>query len=104
MKTTLKTGKKHTKLIGMDKDSHIIKLLKSAYEKSGKTYQEIGKETDISQSFLSRFFNGSQSASLAMFIRIGQVVGLDTEQITKAWKKDKIAEIDAEIAKFLRTT
>lgn len=86
---------------GMDKDSQVITLLKSAYKKSGKTHKDICEETEMSQSFISRIFNGRQYASLAMFIKIGQSVGLEPKQITAAWKKDKITEIDAEIAKFI---
>jgi len=85
----------------MDKDSLVTKLLKSAYEKSGKTHGEICKEANITQSYISRLFNGGQSASLAMLIKIGRTIGLENKQITTAYKKDKIAEIDAEIAKYL---
>jgi len=97
----LKNGGKSTIIKGMDKDSLVTKLLKSAYEKSGKTHIEICKEIDISQSYISRLFNGTQSVSLAMLIKIGKTIGLDAKQITTAYKKDKIAEIDAEIAQFL---
>ena len=97
----MKNGGKSTIIKGMDKDSLVTKLLKSAYEKSGKTHIEICKEIDISQSYISRLFNGTQSVSLAMLIKIGKTIGLDAKQITTAYKKDKIAEIDAEIAQFL---
>jgi len=97
----LKNSNKPVKLLGMDKDSLVTKLLKSAYEKSGKTHNEICKEINISQSYISRLFNGTQSISLAMLIKVGQSIGLDAKQITTAWRKDKIAEIDLEIAKFL---
>jgi len=97
----LKNMKKSIKLVGMDKDSLVINLLKSAYEKSGKTHKEICEDVKVPQSYISRMFNGGQYASLAMFIKIGQSLGLENKQITAAYKKDKIAEIDAEIAQFL---
>jgi len=100
----LKNIKKSIKLVGMDKDSHITKLLKSAYEKSGKTHADICKEVNLTQSYISRLLNGGQSISLAKLIKIGKAIDLDAKQITTAWKKDKIEEIDAEIAKFIKTT
>ena len=96
----MKNGRKSTIIKGMDKDSLVTKLLKSAYEKSGKTHADICKDAKVDQSYVSRLFNGRQYASLAVLIKIGNVIGLETKQITAAYKKDKIAEIDAEIAQF----
>jgi len=95
---------KSPKMKDMDKDSSVIKLLKNAYEKSGKSYSMIHKETGIVSNQLSRIFNGKQYASLSMLNKIGKAVGLQTKQIAISWKKDKIAEIDAEIAKILSLT
>jgi len=95
---------KPIKLVGMDKDSLVTKLLKSAYEKSGKTYKEISKEIGTTPPYISRLLNGTQSISLAMLIKIGKSIDLGKKQITMAWRKDKIEEIDAEIAKFIKTT
>jgi len=88
----------------MDKDSSVIKLLKSAYEKSGKSYSMIHNETGIVSNQLSRIFNGKQYASLAMLNKIGLAIGLTPKQIATAWKKDKIIEIDIEIEKITENT
>jgi len=100
----LKNGKWCIKMRDMDKDSHVIRLLKSAYEKSGKTYKDIDAETRIAQSFLSRILNGKQYASLSMLVKLGQAVNLKPKQVAEAWKKDKISEIDAEIAEIINNT
>ena len=81
-----------------------LNLLKAAYEKSGKSYTDIYKETGLVQSLISKIINGKQYASLPMLFKVGQAVGVEPKKLADAWKKDKIAEIDAEIAKFLETT
>jgi len=85
----------------MDKDSLTPKLLKTAYEKSGKTLKEIERETEIADSSLSKVFNGKQYASITMLVKIGEAVGLTPKQVANTYKKDKISEIDAEIAEFV---
>ena len=79
-------------------------LIKTAYEKSGKSYTEIHAETGIAGTMISKILNGKQYASLEMLYKIGKSVGVKPEQVAKAWKNDKITEIDAEIEKFLNIT
>ena len=89
------------KMNNMDKDSSVIKLIKSAYEKSGKTHTQIAEDIKSSQAIISRLFNGKQYASLSMLVKIGLSVGLTSKQVALAYKKDKITQIDAEIAEFI---
>ena len=104
MKSQLKTAKK-TSIIGyMDKDSHVITLLKTSYKETGKSYAVIHSETGIDRSVICQILNGKQYASLAMLCKIGKALDLQPERIAKSWKKDKIADIDAEIDQILKTT
>ena len=100
----MKNEQNRIKMKSMDKDSQVIRLLKSAYEKSGKTHVEIAQEIEASQPFISKIFSGRQYASLAMLVKIGITVGLEPKQVTAVYKKDKIAEIDSEIAEILDST
>ena len=88
----------------MDRDSSVIKLIKSAYENSGKTHTQIAEDTKTSQAMISKMFNGKQYASLSMLVKIGLSVGLTSKQVALAYKKDKISQIDEEIAEFIETT
>ena len=100
----MKNEPNRIKIKSMDKDSQVIRLLKSAYEKSGKSYTDIFNETGCAQQVISKVLNGKQYASLATLYKIGKAINLKPKQIAEVWKKDKISEIDAEIAKFLETT
>jgi len=101
MKSTLIKGRTINTMVYM---GQALNILKSAYEKSGKSYTDIYNETGLVQSLISKIINGKQYASLSMLFKVGQAVGLEPKKLAEAWKKDKIAEIDVEIAKFLETT
>jgi transcriptional regulator with XRE-family HTH domain len=72
-------------------------ILIKAKEKSGLKYSDITKVTGLHKSVISKVLRGTTYASLAMYIRIGQALGVSKADVQKAWKKEQIAKIEAEI-------
>lgn len=97
----MKIPKKAIKLMSMDKDSHVIKLLKSAFDNSGKTQKEISTMLNMKQATFSTIINGKHYASLAMYCKIGQLIGVKNEKTAAAYRKDKIKDLDNEIEETL---
>lgn len=72
-------------------------ILIKAKEKSGLKYSDITERTGLHKSVISKVLRGTTYASLAMYIKVGQALGVSKADIQKAWRKEQIGKIEAEI-------
>jgi cyanate lyase len=74
-----------------------MNILIKAKNKSGLKYADITKITGLHKSVISKILRGTTYASLAMYIKVGEALGISKLDIQQAWKKEQIAKIEAEI-------
>ncbi len=78
----------------MDKHTDIEQQLRDAIQSSGLSLYQLGKESGINDSQLSRFMRGERDLRLQNVVRLCRVLGLHLTPIANA-KQDKPAEAEA---------
>jgi cyanate lyase len=74
-----------------------MNILIKAKEKSGLKYSDITEITGLHKSVISKVLRGTTYASLAMYIKVGKALGVSKADVQRAWRKEQIEKIEAEI-------